>query len=142
MNRENANQFIELEARLCFETRLADRSAKFVNLPAGEADREIMNAQRRLREFLDLDLLVLGQLSDDAAVFFLATRPYSAQQGRQSALRLLKDKYPWCKQQLMAGRIVGFATQEEQPAEAALDLESFLQLGIKSNLCLHRRRNR
>jgi hypothetical protein len=64
MNQNDAKPFTELEQRLCFETQLADRSPKMVDLPAGEADRKIMNAQRRLCEFLDLDLLLLGQLSE------------------------------------------------------------------------------
>jgi hypothetical protein len=44
MNRKNANPFAELDERLRFETLRADLSSKFVNLPAGEVDREIMDA--------------------------------------------------------------------------------------------------
>jgi len=129
MSPENANPFTELEERLRFETLLANLSSKFVNLPAGEVDREIMDVQRRICEFLDLDLLVLWQLSDEAAGFFSPTHPYSAQQGPQPAVRLHEDDYPWFKQQLMAGRIVSFASLEELPEEAARDRESFRQLG-------------
>lgn len=64
MSRENAKPFTELEERLRFETLLANLSSKFANLPAGQVDREIMDAQRRICEFLDLDLLVLWQLSE------------------------------------------------------------------------------
>jgi hypothetical protein len=129
MNRENANPFTVLEERLRFETLLADLSSKFVNLPAGEVDRESMNAQRRICEFLDCYLLVLWQLSDDAAGFLSPTHPYSAEQEPQPAVRLHEDDYPWFKQQLMAGRIVGFASLDELPEEAARDRESFRQLG-------------
>jgi|GEM_PF-4479289 len=45
----------ELEERLRFETLLAETSARFVNVPAGEVDREIEGAQRRICELLDLD---------------------------------------------------------------------------------------
>jgi hypothetical protein len=45
----------ELEEHLRFETLIADLSSKFVNLPAGEVDREIMDAERRVCEALDLD---------------------------------------------------------------------------------------
>ena len=38
----------ELEERLRFETLIADLSSKFINLPAGEVDREIEDAQRRV----------------------------------------------------------------------------------------------
>ncbi len=112
MNRGNANPSTELEERLRFVTLLAELSSKFVNLPGGEVDRKIMDAQRRICEFLDLDLLLLWQHSDDAAGFFAATHPYSAQQGPQPAVRLHEDDYPF-KQQMIVGRTVGFASLEE-----------------------------
>lgn len=42
-------------------TLIAEISSKFVNLPAGEADREIMAAERRICEFLDLDISAIWQ---------------------------------------------------------------------------------
>jgi hypothetical protein len=45
MNPEAATLHAELEERLRFETLLADLSSKFINLPAGEVDREIEDAQ-------------------------------------------------------------------------------------------------
>jgi PAS domain S-box-containing protein len=136
MNLEHTDPRAELEARLRFETLIADLSSKFVNLPAGEVDREIMDAERRICESLDLDLLVLWQLTDEAAGYFSATHAYSAQKGPLPPSQLHEEEYPWYKQQLLAGRIIAFSSLEELPAQAAHDLESFRQLGIKSNLCL------
>jgi PAS domain S-box-containing protein len=107
---------------------------RFVNLPADEVDREIMDAERRICEFLNLDLLVLWQLSDEATSFFSATHFYSVQHGPQPAGLLHQEDYPWFRGQLLAGRIVGFSSLEELPPEAARDRESFRQLDIKSNL--------
>ena len=56
----------ESRERLEFETLIADLSSKFVNLPAGEVDREIMDAERRICEVLGLDLAALWQWSDEA----------------------------------------------------------------------------
>ena len=53
----------ELEARLRFETLISDLSSRFINLPAGEVDREIEDALRRVCELLGLDLAVLWQWS-------------------------------------------------------------------------------
>ena len=61
MNTEDTNLRAELEARLLFETLIADLSSRFVNLPAGEVDGEIMDAQRRLCDFLSLDFATLWQ---------------------------------------------------------------------------------
>ncbi len=43
------NPRLELEQRLCFERLIAGLLSKFVNLPAGEVDREIEDAPRRYR---------------------------------------------------------------------------------------------
>jgi len=45
---EDTNLHAELEARLRCETLIADLPSKFVNLPAGEVGREIMDAERRI----------------------------------------------------------------------------------------------
>src|SRR3954470_14636119 len=44
-----------VQDRLPFETLLAELSATFVNLPAGEVDSQIESALRRLVEFLGVD---------------------------------------------------------------------------------------
>jgi hypothetical protein len=118
MNLEVTNLRRDLEERLHFEMLLADLSSKFVNLPADDLDDEIMAAQRRICEFLDLDIMVLWQLSDEAAGFFSATHFYSSQHGPQPAGLLHQEYFPWFRAQLLAGRIVGSSSLEELPAEA------------------------
>jgi PAS domain S-box-containing protein len=136
MSPENANPRAELEARLRFETLLAELSSKFVNLPAGEVDREIMGALRRVCELLDLDLLVFWQPSGEAPDTFCVTHFYYAPQDPASPEHFKEENYPWFKQELMSGRIASFASLEQLPAEAARDRESFRQAGTKSNLSL------
>ena len=48
-----------LESLLEFETLISDLSSRFVNLPAGEVDREITDALRRVCESLGIDFAVL-----------------------------------------------------------------------------------
>ena len=136
MSAVELNLIQELEVRLRFETLLADLSSKFVNLPAGEVDREIMDAQRRLCEFLGLDFSTLWQLSEAAPGFFTLTHFYSAQAGPQPPERMHQDQYPWARQQLLAGRIMAIASLDDMPDEAAQDRETLRQFGIKSNLAL------
>jgi hypothetical protein len=59
MSPEDTSLRAELQERLRFETLIADLSSKFVNLPACDVDREIMDAQRRICEVLDLDFAAL-----------------------------------------------------------------------------------
>ena len=126
----------ELEERLRFETLIADLSSKFVNLPADQVDREIVDAQRRICEMLDLDLSALWQLSDEPSGFFTPTHLYIAQKGPQPAGQQHQEDYPWLRQQMLAGRIVAISSLEELPAEAARDRESLRQLDIKSNIAI------
>ena len=126
----------QLEERLRFETLLADISSRFLNVTAGEVDREIENAQRRICESLDLDLLAVWQLSKDAPVVLTATHYYRVQQGPQPPGLLKEEEFPWFMKQIEAGGIVAVSSLDEMPEEAAHDREVCRQFGVKSNLSL------
>ena len=117
-------------------TLIADISSKFVNLPPGDVDREIMDAERRICELLGIDLSALWQWSGEAEGFLKLTHLYSVQEGPQAPGRLKAEDFPWCLKQMLAGRIVSIASLDELPEEAAIDRESCRKLGIKSNLSI------
>jgi formate hydrogenlyase transcriptional activator len=125
-----------LESRLEFETLISDLSSRFINLPAGEVDSAIEDAQRRICEFLDVDRSVLWQWSSAAPAVLTPTHIYFAQEGPRSAEPLRQELFPWVRQQLLAGRMVVLSSLEELPAEAAVDRENARRFGIKSNLTL------
>jgi PAS domain S-box-containing protein len=136
MNAAKSDSHAELEARLRFETLIADLSSRFVNLPADEVDREIMEAERRICEALDLDIAAIWQWSAGPPGCFTLTHYYSAQDGPQPAMRLSDTDFPWFRQLMIEGRIVPVSSLAMMPPEAALDRENARRLGIKSNLCL------
>jgi len=136
MTAEPTTLHAEFEERLRFETLIADLSSKFVNLPAGELDREIMDAERRICEVLGLDILALWQMSDEAPDFFTVTHYYSVQEGPQPPGRVKVEDLPWFLQQVLAGQIVAISSLEDLPPEAARDRELCRQLGVKSNLTI------
>jgi two-component system sensor kinase FixL len=136
MKAEDASLRTELEARLRFETLIADLSSKFVNLPAGEVDREIEGALRRVCELIGIDFAVLWQWSGEAPAVLRPTHVYFAQEGQQPLEPMRQEHYPYYAKQLLSGRMVGFSSPAELPAEASVDLEHARLLGIKSNLCL------
>jgi formate hydrogenlyase transcriptional activator len=119
-----------------FETLLADLSAKFVNLPPGEVDREIEGALRRIGELLGIDLVVLWQWSGTDLPVMAATHVYYADDGRRPAETLRQEFFPWARQQMLAGRIVALSSLEQAPVEAAIDRENARRFGIKSTLGL------
>ena len=136
MSPETTNLRPELEERLRFEMLIADLSSKFVNLPPGELDREIMDAERRICEVLGLDILALWQMSDEAPDFFTITHYYSVQEGPHPPGRVKAEDLPWFLQQVLAGHIVAISSLEDLPPEAAHDREVCRQLGVKSNLTI------
>jgi len=124
----------ELEERLRFETLLADISARFVNLPGDQIDSEIENSQRRVCECLGLDLSTLWQWSVETPGFLTLTHLYRPLGGPPAPERMDAHEYfPWCLQQLTAGRVIAVST-EKAPAEAARDQEVWRHYGIKSVL--------
>jgi formate hydrogenlyase transcriptional activator len=125
---------LELEDRLRFETLLTDISARFVNLPADQIDGEIVDAQRRVCECLGLDLSAVWQTSVETPDFVTMTHLYRPMGGPPQPERMnAKDYFPWCLQQLTAGKVIAVST-EEAPAEAARDQEVWRYYGVKSIL--------
>ena len=137
MNSETSNVPDALEERLRFETLIADLSSEFVNLPAKQVDREIMEAQRRVCEFLGLDLSALWQWSGEVPSSLALTHLYRAQEGPPAPERMDASEYfPWCQQQLWAGRVVAVSSLEALPSEAARDRETWRYFGIKTSLTI------
>jgi PAS domain S-box-containing protein len=127
----------DLQVRLGFETLLADISSNFINLPAGEVDREIEGAQRRVCEFLCIDLSALWQWTPDAPRYITITHLYRPLGGPPPPARIDgEDMAPWCLRELTAGKIVAVSSMKSPPPEAARDVEVWRHYGIKSALCL------
>jgi formate hydrogenlyase transcriptional activator len=124
------------EGRLEFEMLLADLSARFVNLPADLIDSEIENAEHRICEFLDLDTAALWQWEGVAPGAFALTHYFNTLGVPAPPERRIDSFFPWCRQQMLLGRVIAVSSLEDLPEEAARDLESGRLFGIKSSLLL------
>jgi PAS domain S-box-containing protein len=126
-----------LEERLRFEMLLADISAQFVNLPSGQIDGAIADAQRHVCECLGLDLSALWQWSADAPGLLTLTHIYRALEGPALPEPMDAQEYfPWCRQQLQEGKIVSVSSMADLPAEAIRDRETWCHYGIKTSITL------
>lgn len=123
-----------LEDRLRFETLLAGISTRFINLSIDQIDREIEDALGRVCKFLDIDLSMLWQWSDNACNLLTLTHVYSGQEGLNVTEGMTQAHFPWCQQEMLAGRIIAISSPEELPKQAARDRESCRIFGLKSNL--------
>jgi hypothetical protein len=79
------------EELLAFERMLADLSARFTNVPAGQVELEIQVAQTLLRQFLGFDRSTFAEFREDgslvvlsstAFVFFAAAKRYLAKESK------------------------------------------------------------
>ncbi len=121
------------EERLQFETLLADLSARFVGVRAGELDREIENVLAQICEALDLDRGTLFQYtSPDGELVF----SHSWARGVFERVPMLPVSaiLPWSTRYVRDGRILQFTSLDELPAEAAVDKVEFARFGTKSGI--------
>jgi PAS domain S-box-containing protein len=135
MEQPEINLRSELEARLRFETVLADISSKFINLPAGRVDREIEDAQHRVCACLGLDMSALWQWTVSAPRYLTITHLYRSLGGPALPERIDAEQlFPWCLRQVLAGKVVSFSSLEALPPQAAADREVFRHYGARSTV--------
>jgi len=125
----------ELEDRLRFETLLTDLTAQFINLPADQVDQTIIGVQRRVCEFIGLDLSALWQWGGEQSQFLVMTHLFRAVEGPPPPERMEAEAYfPWCQRELLAGRTIIVVSMDELPPEAARDQEIWRYYLVKSAL--------
>jgi transcriptional regulator with GAF, ATPase, and Fis domain len=125
----------ELEARLRFEMMLAEISTGFINMPAGEVDHGIQDAQRRVCECLDFDRSTLWQISEREPHAFLLTHMHQPPGGPPASDRMQsKDFFPWSTEKILAGEVLAISKLSDLPPEASRDQESFRMYGTKSTV--------
>ncbi len=115
--------------------RVAELSSRFINLPAGTVDQEIEEAQRGVCESMGLDLSALWQWTDGSPRYFKMTHLYRPLGGPPIPERFdAQEVFPWCLEELLAGKVIVVSSMDALPPEAGRDRESWLHFGIKSNL--------
>ena len=121
---------------LRFETLLADLSAKFINVPAEDIDRQIEEAQRRVCEAVGLDLSSLWQLQSDNPVVNTLTHLYRPLGGPPVPETMTGDYFPWYQRRALAGEVIAVSSLDDLPEEAARDREVLSYYGIKTDLTI------
>ncbi|HTZ47293.1 MAG TPA: sigma 54-interacting transcriptional regulator [Verrucomicrobiae bacterium] len=122
-------------SRLAFEQAIADLSAKFVNLPPDQVDREIASGLEILTHALGTDRTNLGQIdakTGDLVVTHTWTRPGVP----AFAPRVMKGVLPWLEKRLMRGEISFAQRPSDLPPEAAVERAYMESIGEKSSLIL------
>ncbi len=127
----------EFDARLRFETLIADLSLKFINLPPNQVDSEIEDAQFRVCECLGIDLCGLWQWSAESPGFLVLTHFYRSIPGPPAPEPMDAQEYfPWCLEQVLAGKLIAVSSMDDLPPEAARDKEVWRHYGVKTTLTI------
>ncbi len=135
MKQAEADLRIELEARLRFEMMLVEISTGFINMPAGQLDQGIKDAQRRVCECLGLDRSTLWQISERESGALLLTHMLQPPGSPQVLDDMqAKDFFPWSLQKILAGEVLAISKLSDFPPEAARDQESLRLYGTKSTV--------
>jgi len=125
----------DADKRLSFETLVSGFSARFINLPTNQVDKEIESGLQLIVEFLGLDRGSLFDLLEDQREFNV-THSWAVERLERFPLGVLNVKYPWCADKLLAGELVIFSHVDQLPDEATPDKQSFLKTGLKSALAI------
>lgn len=136
---EGSNTYSDHECHelLQFQTLLAELSARFVNIPPERVDAEIQDAQKRVCDFLDLDLCALWQWEVDNPGRFLLTHLYRPLGGPPVPTEMdASEHQPWSLEQVFAKRVVVLSSTEAAPPEATRDLETWRHFGVKTTVTI------
>ncbi len=124
-----------LDERLRFEELMREISSRFINLPADQIDGDIMAAQRRICELLNIDRSSLLQVSEREAGKLLLTHIHQPPEnplplGQMDA----RDFFPWTAQKALEGETVVISKMTDLPPEAGRDRESYDVYGTRSTV--------
>jgi signal transduction histidine kinase len=124
----------DLEARLRFETLVADLAMRFVNLPIGEFESEIGRAQREVCELLGFDRSTFWQVIEtDPPTFELLFLSQPDGMPRPAGPMDTLTYFPWVTEQVLRGEIVLLNTLDDLPAEAVRDRETLERFATRSS---------
>ena len=127
----------ELAKEVEFEKLLTDLTARIINVPSDQVDREIEDAQQRVCEFLGLDLASIWQWPTDNPYSFVLTHIYRPPGFPPTPEEMNAEEYfPWMQKQIMAGKVTALSSMEDLPAEAVRDKEFWIHYGIKTALTI------
>ncbi|MEW6663998.1 MAG: sigma 54-interacting transcriptional regulator [Thermodesulfobacteriota bacterium] len=124
-----------LQERLQFERLLSGLSAKFVNLPNREVDKEIDQGLRLIVESLGIDRSSVAQFSRDMKTLRV-THTYASAGVPPMPSVILDEEQPWYTEKIRHGEIVVMDRINDLPDEALTDKEFLQGLQTKSNLII------
>src|SRR5262245_23013502 len=119
-----------------FEALLAELSAAFVYLPAGEVDLAIEQWLVRLRLFLGVDQILIAEFTPDQKQYYI-THSTFAPEAEKYLKNIDRNMLPWYTRQILSEiNVVLSRIPDDLPSEASAERQYCQQTGLKSNLSI------
>ena len=118
-----------------FECLVADLSAGFINVPAGEFDRAILRALRHIVEGLGVDRSTLTQYFPERGEFII-THCWVVNGLPPTPKMVANAGWPWTLARMRRGETVVFSRLDDLPPEAAVDKIGFQSIELKSHVSI------
>jgi GAF domain-containing protein len=117
-----------------FEALLLEISALFINIPIDTIDSVIEDAQRRICEYLGLDLSSLWQWSEKDPRIMTITHLFSRPDGPERPENIdASISFPWVFNRVLGGEMMIFSNRDLPVEAAAVDLASRSLYGVPLN---------
>ena len=120
-----------LGERLRFEMLMTELSTQFVSVTSASIDKEIVEAQRRIVQTLELDRSTLVQLRENER--FVLTHSWQIPDLQPFPGFAVKE-LPWMASAILRGETVCFARIDDLPTEASREKEIARKFGPRSNV--------
>ena len=119
-----------------FEALLAELSAAFVYLPAGEVDQAIEQWLVRLRRFLGVDQILIAEFTPDQTQYYI-THSTFAPETEKYLKNIDRNMLPWYTRQILSEiNVVLSRIPDDLPSEASAERQYCRENGLKSNLSI------
>jgi len=126
---------MDLQERLKFERLLSDLSAKFVNLPDHQVDKEIEQGLKLIVESLGVDRSSVAQFSADMKTLQVTHTHATAGEPPMPTV-ILDEEQPWYAEKIRRGETFVMSRLSDLPREASFDKKLLKRLKTKSNLII------
>jgi PAS domain S-box-containing protein len=128
----------ELQQKLRFEKLIVRLSAKFVNLPAGEIDREITHGLQLVNELFDVDEIFILQFQAGQEMAGVTHGWFRSGKVRELEFKASEFLHvlPWAGRKILENEVIVFERIDELPAEAVNEREYLRKIGLESAVVL------
>jgi PAS domain S-box-containing protein len=130
---DRINNMQMLEERIRFETMLADLSAKFVNIPISEIDKEIEQGLQSIITFFGVERAIIYQIEDDDNLIN-ATHSWTEPGLKPFPQSFDRRRFSWLVNQILEKEVIIVNSVNDLPETAVGEKEYYKAAGLKSQL--------